>query len=210
MKETNVDLSYIYYSSWFTRRFFMRTKLKELGVGTKIVVYGQYIRVGGNDTVLVTDVYNKENREYLCDHLWLKKYDIPWNKEHNDFVVVQGTIYEYQKYYNLTDYNIMPIKCVLIKPFVFNNTLVYMLSTNKYQSQCWFYSNIRGFNSATEFIDFRTDEILYLFEGNDVQKGYTIIEDNEEYYDLYYKNKNSNLRVYKTFNTALSHIDDIA
>lgn len=186
----------------------MRIKLKELGVGTKIIIYGQYRRVGGNNTILLTDIFNIDTKDFLCDHLWINKNKVPWNKEHNDFVVVYGTIYEYQKRVGI-DYNVAPIAVGLIKPFVFHNTIVYMLSSEKYQTKYWFYARTKGFDSKTEIFDFETDEILHLFTGNDKQKGYEIIDETDNYYDIYYEYRANDLRVYKSLDKALSHIKRI-
>lgn len=185
----------------------MRQKLKELGVGTKISICGQYKKVGKSGVILLTDIINANTKELLCDHLWLKKYKVPWNKEHNDFVVVVGTICTYQKNIGY-DYNIDPIKIVLIKPLVFHDTIVYMISTEEYQTQFWIYSNMRGYESDM-FYDFETNEILHLFTGSDDEKGYEIISETDCYYNLCYAYRGSNLRVYKTFDAALSKIKSI-
>lgn len=205
----------------------MRTKLKELGVGSKIFVYGQYKKVGGHATILLTDIFNLDTKDYLCDHLWLDKCRVPRNKEHNDFVVVNGTVCEYQKLADVdyvVDYSVIPIAVWLIKPFVFHNTIVYMQVSEKYQTNYWFYKGIKGFDSETESYGFETDEILHLYTGfdsqtftgfdgqivtRDAQKGYEIINETADYYDLYYEKRGSNLRVYKSLDKALSHIKEI-
>lgn len=117
----------------------MRTKFKDSGIGNKISIYGQYVRVGGNNTVLLCDIYNKDTGEYLCDHIWIDKTIIPFSKEHNDFVIISGVVYEYQKYYNEIDYNIKPMECYLIKPFVYWSNIVFMISSEKCNSKYWFY-----------------------------------------------------------------------
>lgn len=194
----------------------MRTELKKLGVGTKVIIYGQYRKVGKHGTILITNVFNMNTREFLCDHLWLNKYRVPWNKRHDDFVVAYGTIYEYQKGYIVDcdiDYNVNPIAAVLIRPLVFHNKIVYMVSLGARKPEHWTYSYKKGFNSETEFYTFETDEISHLFTGNDEEKGYDIINETDDYYDIYYENKDSKLRVYKSLDraldNALSHIEII-
>lgn len=188
----------------------MRIKLREYGVGTQINIYGQYLRVGGHNTILLDSIYHKETKEYLCDHLWLNKSRVPWDKVHDDFVVVKGEIYEYTKYYNQLDYNIMPIDCYLIKPFVYQNRLVFKISPDTYNSTCWFYSYTRGLNEKVDyytFYTFYTEEILHLYMGNEKEQGYEIIGETDEQYDLWYENRNSKIKVYKSFDAALKAVN---
>ena len=185
----------------------MRTKFKDLGIGNKINIYGQYVRVGSNNTVLLCNIYNKDTGEYLCDHIWVDKGIIPFNKEHDDFVVISGIIYEYQKYFNQTDYNIKPMKCYLIKPFVYRSNIVFMISSERCNSNYWFYTHRRGFDECDVYVDFTTNNILHLFDGNEEIIGYEVLLEGNDYYDLYYKKEDSRIRVYKFFDSALKSIN---
>ena len=114
----------------------MRTKFKDSGIGNKINIYGQYVRVGGNNTVLLCNIYNKDTREYLCDHIYglIKELFLLVKS-----MMIGGVVYEYQKYYNEIDYNIKPMECYLIKPFVYRSNIVFMISSEKCNSKYWFY-----------------------------------------------------------------------
>ena len=48
-----------------------------------------------------------------------------------------------------------------------------------------------------------TDNTLHLFDGNEDVIGYEVLLEGDDYYDLYYKEGDSKIRVYKSFNSAL-------
>lgn len=182
----------------------MRMKLRDMGVGTQITFYGQYERVGGHNTILMTNLYNKENQEYLCDHIWMCKSSVPYRKKHDDVVVVKGSIYEYTKYYNQIDYNIMPTECYLIRPLVYQDEIVFLNVTSS--ANYWFYTDRHGFDGI-HFYKLNTREIEHLYLGYEEEKGYEILEDDEDGYILYYEKKDSRVNVYKSLEVALSKID---
>lgn len=51
-----------------------------------------------------------------------------------------------------------------------------------------------------------TDNILHLFDGNEDVIGYEVLLEGDDYYDLYYKEGDSKIRVYKSFNSALKKL----
>lgn len=188
----------------------MRTKLRDLGVGTQVDIYGQYMRVGGNNTILLCNVYEKGTNDYLCDHLWLCKQMVPYYKEHHDFVVARGHIYGYTKLLDLIDYNINPICCRLIRPYFYRDSIVFALFTERNAGSTWIYS--RWFGPAHNFLNvddvvMHTAELMHLYDKNEEHEGYEIIAEDEEQYELWYAEKGSKIIVYKTLDAALKRVD---
>ena len=113
----------------------MREKLKALGAGNELTIWGQYCRVSG-DHFLMKYIHNFDTDSELCNHLWIPKYGIDdhsifRSKEHNDFFVGTGEIYEYEKgwrYGYSHDYGIKRFRDIrIIRPLVFREELVFLL-----------------------------------------------------------------------------------
>lgn len=189
----------------------MRIKLMALGVGTQVDIYGQYMRVGSNNTILLCNVYEKGTNDYLCDHLWFCKQMVPYYKAHHDFVVARGQIYEYEKQLDISDYNIKPICCCLIRPYFYRDSIVFALFTERNVGSTWVYSrwyDIPAHNLLTvDAVEMYTAELMHLYDKNEEHVGYEIIAEDEEQYELWYAEKGSKIIVYKTLDTALNRVD---
>lgn len=181
----------------------MREKLKKIGIGNEVCILGQYIRVGGK-WLLVTDVHDCITMEYICDHMWIDKYYIDYMKEHDDFVVCRGKVYEYIKACGVKDYGVGMVNySLLIKPFVFNDRLVFLMHDR--HIRYWFYRYYPVYKSS-DYPGYKLDEIKHLYQGNSEEAGYEIMEETDEYYILSYEKRNSTLKVYKKLEYAIAQI----
>lgn len=196
----------------------MREKLAELGAGTEITVLGQYNRRSGQN-LLFTNLYKLYDGEYLCDHAWIDKgySSATSGRRKSDIIVFKGTIYEYSKgrYRNEIDYSLKNIHdAIIIKPFMFNDKLVYM----KYSRNMDYWIFRLDTEDCKDEI-FSYYDILKLYTDNTEQRydkdkdelvtvnkyGYSIENETDEYYKLYYEEKKNRIKVYKTLKDAVKH-----
>jgi len=174
----------------------MRQALKDIGENNSIIIYAQFSKSGGyNQRIMIKDVYNLVDNQYLADHIWLDKTEINCNRQINDILVISGKIYRYTKYYNQEDYGIIPSNCILVKLFVFRGSLFFC----QYSNQSYvYYRYIQGYDPQNEYIDLQTNNIRHLVDDYNI--------DNETTDTIQISYNNSSLLLYKNLRAILQDI----